>query len=60
MWLNLILTSVYYSLDIQDSTKEAKLVIVAEISGKGGLQICEFEYKINGNWGGMKRIFYVA
>ena len=35
----------YYSLDIQDSTKEAKLVINGEISGKGDLQICEFEYR---------------
>ena len=60
VWLNIILTSVYYSLYIQESTKEAELITAAERSGEGGLQIYEFEYMVDSTRGGMKRIFTAA
>ncbi|KAL9313885.1 hypothetical protein ACSQ67_019337 [Phaseolus vulgaris] len=44
----------------KESTKEAELITVAERSGEGGLQIYEFEYKIDSSRGGMKRIFSAA
>jgi len=36
-----------YCLDIQENTKEAELIIVAERPSEGGLQIYEFEYKVD-------------
>jgi len=64
MWLcikfNLVLTSVGYCLHVQESTKEAEVVTVAERSGKGGLQVYEFEYKVDSTRGGLKRIFSAA
>lgn len=60
MWLYYVLTSISYCLDIQESTKEAELITVAERSGEGGLQIYEFEYKVDSTRGGMKRIFSAA
>ncbi|XP_014505713.1 psbP domain-containing protein 2, chloroplastic [Vigna radiata var. radiata] len=44
----------------KESTKEAELITVAERSGEGGLQIYEFEYKVDSTRGGMKRIFSAA
>lgn len=44
----------------KESTKEAEVITVAERSGERGLQIYEFEYKIDSTRGGMKRIFSAA
>ncbi|XP_027355576.1 psbP domain-containing protein 2, chloroplastic [Abrus precatorius] len=44
----------------KESTKEAELITVAERSGERGLQIYEFEYKVDSTRGGMKRIFSAA
>ncbi|KAG5050125.1 hypothetical protein AAZX31_04G191500 [Glycine max] len=44
----------------KESTKEVELITVAERSGEGGLQIYEFEYKVDSTRGGMKRIFSAA
>lgn len=44
----------------KESTKEAEVVTVAERSGKGGLQVYEFEYKVDSTRGGLKRIFSAA
>ncbi|KAJ1391496.1 PsbP family [Sesbania bispinosa] len=44
----------------KESTKEAEVITVAERSGEGGLQVYEFEYKIDSTRGGMKRIFSAA
>ncbi|RDX66396.1 PsbP domain-containing protein 2, chloroplastic [Mucuna pruriens] len=44
----------------KESTKEAELITVSERSGEGGLQIYEFEYKVDSTRGGMKRIFSAA
>ncbi|CAJ1974821.1 unnamed protein product [Sphenostylis stenocarpa] len=44
----------------KESTKEAELITLAERSGEGGLQIYEFEYKVDSTRGGMKRIFSAA
>lgn len=44
-------------LIIQESTKEAEVIGVAERVGQGGLQVYEFEYKVDSTRGGMKRIF---
>jgi hypothetical protein len=56
----MILTCVSYCLDVQESTNEAEVVTVAERSGKGGLQVYEFEYKVDSSRGGIKRIFSAA
>ncbi|KAL6228053.1 hypothetical protein ACLB2K_002007 [Fragaria x ananassa] len=40
-----------------ESTKDAEVIGVAERSGKDGLQVYEFEYKVDSTRGGMKRIF---
>lgn len=48
----------YLSLTIlQESTKEAQVVGVAERQGHRGLQVYEFEYKVDSTRGGMKRFF---
>lgn len=49
-----------YAIVIQESTKDAEVIKVAERSGKRGLQIYEFEYKVDSTRGGMKRIFTAA
>ncbi|KAF8037345.1 hypothetical protein BT93_B0299 [Corymbia citriodora subsp. variegata] len=41
----------------KESTKDAEVIGVAERSGQGGLQVYEFEYKLDSTRGGMKRIF---
>ncbi|XP_059309842.1 psbP domain-containing protein 2, chloroplastic [Lycium ferocissimum] len=44
----------------KESTKEAEVVAVSERTGEGGLQVYEFEYKVDSTRGGMKRIFSAA
>ncbi|GMN61684.1 hypothetical protein TIFTF001_030765 [Ficus carica] len=44
----------------KESTKEAEVIGVAERSGHEGLQVYEFEYKVDSSRGGMKRIFTAA
>ncbi|XP_022751985.1 psbP domain-containing protein 2, chloroplastic-like [Durio zibethinus] len=44
----------------KESTKDANVIGVAERPGKGGLQVYEFEYKVDSTRGGMKRIFSAA
>ncbi|XP_056168351.1 psbP domain-containing protein 2, chloroplastic-like [Syzygium oleosum] len=44
----------------KESTKDAEVIGVAERSGRGGLQVYEFEYKLDSSRGGMKRIFSAA
>lgn len=45
---------------MQESTKDAEVIRVAERSGRGGVQVYEFEYKVDSSRGGMKRIFSAA
>lgn len=45
---------------MQESTKQAEVVAVAERLGHGGLPIYEFEYTVDSTRGGMKRIFSAA
>ncbi|KAH7566929.1 hypothetical protein JRO89_XS08G0255000 [Xanthoceras sorbifolium] len=44
----------------KESTIDAELIGVAERSGQGGLQVYEFEYKVDSSRGGIKRIFSAA
>ncbi|XP_010269051.1 PREDICTED: psbP domain-containing protein 2, chloroplastic [Nelumbo nucifera] len=44
----------------KESTKDAEVIGIAERSGHGGLQVYEFEYKVDSTRGGMKRIFSAA
>ncbi|XP_022947028.1 psbP domain-containing protein 2, chloroplastic isoform X1 [Cucurbita moschata] len=44
----------------KESTKDAAVVGAAERSGKGGLQVYEFEYMVDSTRGGMKRVFSAA
>ncbi|XWS33128.1 hypothetical protein CRYUN_Cryun22dG0052200 [Craigia yunnanensis] len=44
----------------KESTKDAEVIRVAERPGQGGLQVYEFEYKVDSTRGGMKRIFSAA
>uniref|UniRef100_A0A0F7GZ87 PsbP domain-OEC23 like protein n=1 Tax=Pelargonium dichondrifolium TaxID=73194 RepID=A0A0F7GZ87_9ROSI len=44
----------------KESTTDAEVIGVAERSGQGGLQVYEFEYKVDSTRGGMKRIFSAA
>ncbi|XP_030499911.1 psbP domain-containing protein 2, chloroplastic [Cannabis sativa] len=44
----------------KESTKEAEVIAVAQRLGKGGLQVYEFEYKVDSTRGGMKRVFSAA
>ncbi|XP_009616672.1 psbP domain-containing protein 2, chloroplastic [Nicotiana tomentosiformis] len=44
----------------KESTKEAEVIAVSERTGEGGLQVYEFEYKIDSTRGGMKRILSAA
>ncbi|OVA02648.1 Photosystem II PsbP [Macleaya cordata] len=44
----------------KESTKDAQVIGVAERLGHGGLQVYEFEYKLDSTRGGMKRIFSAA
>ncbi|THG22430.1 hypothetical protein TEA_026179 [Camellia sinensis var. sinensis] len=43
-----------------ESTKDAEVIAVSERSGKGGLRVYEFEYKVDSTRGGLKRIFSAA
>ncbi|KAK3017870.1 hypothetical protein RJ639_004818 [Escallonia herrerae] len=45
---------------LKESTKGAEVIAVSERSGLGGLQVYEFEYKVDSTRGGMKRIFVAA
>ncbi|XP_031280633.1 psbP domain-containing protein 2, chloroplastic-like [Pistacia vera] len=44
----------------KESTIEVELIGVAERSGQKGLQVYEFEYKVDSSRGGLKRIFSAA
>ncbi|PHU17148.1 PsbP domain-containing protein 2, chloroplastic [Capsicum chinense] len=44
----------------KESTKEAEVVAVSERTGEGGLQVYEFEYKVDSTRGGLKRILSAA
>ncbi|KAE8696255.1 PsbP domain-containing protein 2 [Hibiscus syriacus] len=44
----------------KESTKDAEVIGVAKRPGQGGLQVYEFEYKVDSTRGGMKRILSVA
>lgn len=44
----------------KESTKEAEVVSVSERTGEGGLQVYEFEYKVDSTRGGLKRILSAA
>ncbi|KAL8126507.1 psbP domain-containing protein 2, chloroplastic [Apium graveolens] len=44
----------------KESTKEADVIEVSERLGQGGLQVYEFEYKVDSSRGGIKRIFSAA
>ncbi|KAI3996539.1 hypothetical protein MKX01_009371 [Papaver californicum] len=44
----------------KESTKDAKIIGVAERLGHGGLQVYEFEYMLDSTRGGVKRIFSAA
>ncbi|XP_010557297.1 PREDICTED: psbP domain-containing protein 2, chloroplastic [Tarenaya hassleriana] len=44
----------------KESTKDAEVVSVAERTGKRGLPVYEFEYKLDSTRGGMKMIFSAA
>lgn len=56
----LLLIKFYLILLLQESTNDAQLIGVAERSGQGGLQVYEFEYKVDSSRGGIKRIFSAA
>ncbi|GAY48181.1 hypothetical protein CUMW_109840 [Citrus unshiu] len=43
-----------------ESTIDAELIGASERSGHGGLQVYEFEYKVDSSRGGLKRIFSAA
>lgn len=45
---------------VQESTKDADVVGFSERSGSGGLQVYEFEYKVDSTRGGVKRVFSAA
>uniref|UniRef100_A0A0F7GYN4 PsbP domain-OEC23 like protein n=1 Tax=Hypseocharis bilobata TaxID=253189 RepID=A0A0F7GYN4_9ROSI len=44
----------------KESTKDTEVIGVAERSDQGGLQVYEFEYKVDSTRGGLKRIFSAA
>ncbi|KAL0343230.1 UNVERIFIED_CONTAM: PsbP domain-containing protein 2, chloroplastic [Sesamum angustifolium] len=44
----------------QESTKEAEVISVSERAGHAGLQVYEFEYKVDSTRGGLKRVFSAA
>lgn len=44
----------------KESTKEAQVVAAGERAGKNGVQVYEFEYKVDSTRGGMKRVFTAA
>ncbi|MCD7450039.1 PsbP domain-containing protein 2, chloroplastic [Datura stramonium] len=44
----------------KESTKETEVVAVSERTGEGGLQVYEFEYKVDSTRGGLKRILSAA
>lgn len=48
------------SLVIQESTNGAEVILATERSSQGGLQVYEFEYKVDSTRGGIKRIFSAA
>ncbi|KAF6170526.1 hypothetical protein GIB67_031934 [Kingdonia uniflora] len=44
----------------KESTKETEVIGAAERLGNGGIQVYEFEYRLDSTRGGMKRIFSAA
>ncbi|CAL1381165.1 unnamed protein product [Linum trigynum] len=44
----------------KESTKEAEVIWAKERSGRGGLPVYEFEYRVDSTRGGIKRIFTAA
>ncbi|KAL8045024.1 hypothetical protein ABFX02_08G085200 [Erythranthe guttata] len=44
----------------KESTKEAEVISVSERLGDGGIQVYEFEYKVDSTRGGLKRVFSAA
>ncbi|XP_052188565.1 psbP domain-containing protein 2, chloroplastic [Diospyros lotus] len=44
----------------KESTKDAEVIEASQRLGNGGLQVYEFEYKVDSTRGGMKRIFSAA
>lgn len=44
----------------KESTKSAEVISVSERLGQDGLQVYEFEYKVDSTRGGMKRVFSAA
>ncbi|KAL0350378.1 UNVERIFIED_CONTAM: PsbP domain-containing protein 2, chloroplastic [Sesamum radiatum] len=44
----------------KESTKEAEVISVSERAGHAGLQVYEFEYKVDSTRGGLKRVFSAA
>lgn len=45
---------------MQESTKDAEVIGFKERTGKGGMQVYEFEYIVDSSRGGMKRVFSAA
>ncbi|KAK4416631.1 PsbP domain-containing protein 2, chloroplastic [Sesamum alatum] len=44
----------------KESTKEAEVISISERKGHAGLQVYEFEYKVDSTRGGLKRVFSAA
>lgn len=44
----------------QESTKDAEVIGFGERTGKGGMPVYEFEYRVDSSRGGMKRVFSAA
>lgn len=55
-----ILGALKWILLVKESTIDAELIGASERSGHGGLQVYEFEYKVDSSRGGLKRIFSAA
>ncbi|KAF6134694.1 hypothetical protein GIB67_002095, partial [Kingdonia uniflora] len=55
-----VLDKIIQAEKCKESTKETEVIGATEKLGKGGVQVYEFDYKLDSIRGGMKRIFYVA
>lgn len=55
-----ILGALKWILLVKESTIHTELIGASERSGHGGLQVYEFEYKVDSSRGGLKRIFSAA
>lgn len=55
-----ILGALKWILLVKESTIDTELIGASERSGHGGLQVYEFEYKVDSSRGGLKRIFSAA